>query len=73
MGGIKTSDCEMIPDLICRVLPRLRHEGLSRMAAALSPAVFVDCASSGREEPATMPAADFVTRREGGGWPVETS
>jgi hypothetical protein len=63
MNGIETRDREMIHDLLCRFFLAFDTRDWALMAATLSPDVFVDYASSGREEPTAMSAADFVARR----------
>jgi hypothetical protein len=63
MSGIETCDREMIHDIICRFLLAFDTRDWALMETILAPEVFVDYASSGREEPMTMSAADFVARR----------
>ena len=66
MIGMETLDAldhMAINDLLCRFFLAFDERDWTAMANCLAPEVFIDYSSSGREEPGTMPSAEFVQRR----------
>ena len=52
-----------INNLLCRFFLAFDERDWTAMERCLAPEVFIDYASSGREQPSTMSSAEFVQRR----------
>jgi hypothetical protein len=52
-----------INDVLCRFFLAFDERDWTAMEGCLAPEVFIDYASSGREQPSTMSGAEFVQRR----------
>ena len=52
-----------INDLLCRFFLAFDERDWAAMESCLAPEVFIDYATSGREQPSTMSSAGFVQRR----------
>ena len=63
MESLDALDHISINDLLCRFFLAFDERDWSAMETCLAAEVFIDYASSGREQPSTMSSSEFVQRR----------
>ena len=63
MQALDPLDHIAINDVLCRFFLAFDERDWTAMESCLAPEVFVDYASSGREQPSTVSGAEFVQRR----------
>jgi hypothetical protein len=63
MEPLDALDHISINNLLCRFFLAFDERDWAAMETCLAPEVFIDYASSGREQPSTMSSAEFVQRR----------